>query len=128
MAKPLATAVPDTSVIINLAHSDNLRLLAGLFDRVLVPLEVWFELAAKDDASEPDLLLALPNVSVLPVMRQSGRVDLGAGEAAAIALAQQRGGIVLLDERRARRAAKRESIPCEVRSACSWKPSAAVCC
>lgn len=112
MSAPLL--VPDSGPLIALARVDLLHLPALLYSEVLVPAVVWDEVSRRPPpqelarlqtalgaghlkiAPQPQLPLPLPS---MPDTR------LGAGERAAIALAQLRQAQVLIDERRGRRAA-----------------------
>lgn len=105
MAKPFA--VTNTSPVIALFGLGELRLFDSLFEQVIVPFEVWEELADKAGALEPDALRALRSVVFLPSPSvPTEAASLHAGEAAAIALAVSKpGSWVVLDEIAARRVA-----------------------
>ena len=103
--------VSDTSPVLNLARIDRLELLPALYQQVIIPSAVYNELiaskrdlpAAIDLATEPWLTVATPKdeARVLKL-----REDLDPGEAEAIVLAIERhAGLLLVDERRARRIA-----------------------
>lgn len=102
-------AVTNTTPIISLVGIGQLGLLDDLFERVVVPLAVWTELADKAGAPETQELAARRSIMVLPT--PSGppeTANLHAGERAAIAFALSRPGAwVLLDERGARETARR---------------------
>jgi len=106
------TAVTNTSPIIALAGVDHLSLLAELFEKLIVPLDVWAELIDKPGAPEPAQVMALPNVAFFPAPAASEPPlpelpdRLHAGERAAIAIAWTSGARVLLDEADARKAAR----------------------
>jgi predicted nucleic acid-binding protein len=59
-------AVTNTTPLIALAGIEQLALLDRLFDRIVVPIEVWTELTAIPDATEPAALLALERVTFAP--------------------------------------------------------------
>jgi len=111
VAKP--HAVTNTSPIIALVGIGELRLLDALFDRVVVPFEVWTELIDKVGAPEPTALQALRGVAFLPAPPAPPEaVGLDEGEAAAIALAYSLPGAwALLDESAARRVAEGLRLP-----------------
>ena len=102
--------VSDTTAITTLLKAGQARLLQELFKRVFVPQAVWDEL--KDFHRE------LPNfVELRPVQnpgqRLSGTETLGRGEAEALLLAKELSARLLVtDDRKARAAAKRLSVPC----------------
>lgn len=105
--------VSDTSPITNLAAIGRLDLLRPLFHSVLIPGAVAAELAACPadapgfvDLSANDWLVVRPVVE--PSVAAALSLDLDVGEAEAIALAlEARADIVLMDERRGRRLARR---------------------
>lgn len=103
--------VSDTSPVLNLERIGRLELLRELYQQVLIPPAVYEELRAStsqpprqiDLAAHPWLIVASPNdrrrVEEL-------RADLDLGEAEAIVLAiERRADLLLVDERRGRRAA-----------------------
>jgi predicted nucleic acid-binding protein len=113
LAAERSVAVTNTSPVIALAGVGRLDLLGSLFERLIIPFEVWRELTDKPGAAEPALLLGLPNVRFLPtplaMLGQPSReilLDLHAGERAAIHLALAYRALVLLDDAEARRTAK----------------------
>lgn len=105
--------VADTSPLLNLALIGRLDLLREQFDGVTAPEQVWDELAAGEDGL--DDLRALRDEGVLelvPVEESSLfvelRHELDRGEAATLAYAiDADADLVLLDERDARRVARR---------------------
>ena len=111
MADPVA--VTNTSPVIALVGIGQLALLDSLFDRVVVPFEVWDELSAKPGAPEPAQLQALARIEFRPTPTiPAEAATLDAGERAAIALAASiPGAWVLLDEIAARRVADGLRIP-----------------
>lgn len=113
MAAPGLFAVTNTTPVVALVGAGEQRLFDELFDRVVVPFDVWMELTDKQGAPEPDALLALKRVVVLPTPPpgpETGHLD--AGERAAIAFAAKNPGTwVLLDEKKARATANRLGLP-----------------
>lgn len=111
MAQPVA--VTNTSPVIALAGVGQLHLFDALFERVLVPFEVWGELVDKPGAPEPAELQALRCVGfhpAAPIPPEATLLD--PGERAAIALAVATPGAwVLLDEMAARRVAEGLRLP-----------------
>jgi predicted nucleic acid-binding protein len=108
-----SVAVTNTSPVIALVGVGRLDLLGSMFERVVVPFEVWSELTDMPNATEPASVLSLPNVGFLPrPLASVGRpqpeipASLHAGERAAMLLAWAHGARVLLDDGEARRAAK----------------------
>ena len=83
-------------------------MLEELFERVVVPADVWTELEDKPGAPEPAALLWLRNIVVLPTpLPPPEAAHLDAGERAAIAFAVSKPGAwILLDEKQARAVAK----------------------
>ena len=106
-------AVTNTSPVIALAVVDALPLLDALFDRVIVPPEVWEELLDKPGATEPDRLRSLRAFTFLPTPKiPPEALALDDGERAAIAHAMAiPGAFVLLDEIAARRVAEQLGLP-----------------
>ncbi len=110
MAGRYPLVVADSSPLISLCGIGQLRLLEELFERTIVPVDVWQELADKPDAPEPRRLLLLRGLNVLPPRgTPPGEASLlGSGERSAIALAlEQPGAWLLVDEMRARKVAAR---------------------
>jgi len=107
-------AVTNTSPIIALVGVGRLDLFGVLFERVIVPFEVWSELTDKSNAAEPPRVVELPNAYFLPAPLMVPGQDvldfpagLHAGERAAISLAKAHGAWALLDDGEARRTATR---------------------
>ena len=91
-------AVSDAGPLIHLAEIDSLELLAT-FDTLLVPEIVYEEV---DNGGVPD---GLPDLSYELVEADESRVETGeldAGERAAIAVAEERGVVLLTDDLAAR--------------------------
>ncbi|WP_135362932.1 nucleic acid-binding protein [Halosimplex halophilum] len=104
-------AVSDARPLIHLAEIDSLELLAT-FDTLLVPETVYEEV---DAGGVPD---GLGNLSYELVEADESRVgteELDAGERAAIAVAEQRGAVLLTDDLAARETASDAGV--EVRGA-----------
>lgn len=108
--------VSDTSPVLNLARIERLELLVLLYRQVVIPSAVQEELLrsesdlprAIDLASQPWLIVATANDQER-VRELHERLDLG--EAEAIVLAIELGaGLLLMDERRGRRAASAEGL------------------
>lgn len=104
--------VCNTSPITNLAAIGQIELLQKLYGEVFVPYEVAQELA--QGATESPGFVDVDEVAwihVQPVENQplvaSLLSELDLGEAAAIALATERGALLLIDERRGRHVAAR---------------------
>lgn len=103
--------VSDTSPIMNLAAVGRLELLERVFGRVVVPSAVRQELSAMGSAASG--LASIEGLSWVEARDVENRtlvdallLELDPGEAEAIALAVElRAGLLLMDERRGRRAA-----------------------
>jgi uncharacterized protein len=104
-------AITNTSPVSALVGVGHLDLLAALFAKVIVPLEVWDELRRGPDAAEVlAALLCLPNGAVQPNVHPAPveAAALHAGELAAISLALANPEAwVLLDDGPARKIARR---------------------
>ena len=106
------TAVADTSPLILLAKVNRLTLLPELYREVVVPPAVAMELRAKPDATSPDLDRFLRSARLQApenlVQVQTLSMDLGKGEAEAIALATEiPDAILIMDDAEGRRVAQR---------------------
>lgn len=109
MAEDPPLTVTNTTPIISLAGLDHLWILEHVVERLVVPLEVWIELAADPTMPEPALLARLPNVEYrpLPLLRLPETEGLDDGERAAITLAKSlNAAAVLVDETAGRKVAK----------------------
>ena len=119
-------AVVDNTVLSNLAFVDRVDLLQALFGEVFVPVEVRQELLRGVEEGYTDLLRAGAQIGVgedrwlrLRTLTTDAEEQLfreltqclGFGEAACLAMAHQRGWLVLTDDARARREARRLHIP-----------------
>lgn len=110
------TVVSDTSVLIHLARIDRFGLLQQLFSEIIIPDAVWRETVTEGEGrpGAPELEDAHASgwVEVVSVALNTGtrrllRQALDAGEADALALADEIGAdLVLLDESAARQRAK----------------------
>ena len=110
--------VADSSPLIALCRIGRLNLLNDLFGRLFIPDAVWNELTGGDPEKHgvKDILSAnwierrsVIDASLVCLLRK----DLGAGESEAIVLARElEAGVLLMDERRGRTAAKRLGLTC----------------
>lgn len=105
------TAVVDSSPLIVLGKVRRLDLLSALYEDIVIPPAVVDEVLAKSRLVTPDLqqfversrVRAVENVRLV----QTLSVDLGPGEAEAIALAAEIGdALLLMDDADGRRAAR----------------------
>ena len=100
--------VSDTSAITSLLQIGRLAILPALYQEVVIPVEVADELRCFH-ADLPGF------IKVVPVLDRARlkqlQVELGSGEAAAIALMLEgKGDLLLIDERRGRKVASREGL------------------
>jgi len=103
--------IADAGPLIALARTGHLSLLPRLFDRVLIPEAVRDELETSSDRPGAKALReAVGRRGWLRVAKaradDSLRPALGRGEWEAIVLASRAGALLLIDERRGRRAAR----------------------
>jgi uncharacterized protein len=107
VGRRLTVAVTNTTPIIGLWKIHGLGLLDHLFERLIVPADVSAELLVRDDPIHEALLqVARLEFGVLPVRVVLPGLDVG--ESAAIEIARRNpGSLVLLDEQRARKTARR---------------------
>lgn len=102
--------IADTGPLLALARVEMLPVLAVLFQRVFLPDVVLEECLAKPDRQDAERIRQAVNSGILTVtatlQARPQLSDLDRGEQAAIELAIQKHGCLLLDERRGRRAAK----------------------
>ncbi|WP_193309016.1 nucleic acid-binding protein [Halorubrum halophilum] len=96
-------AVSDAGPLIHLAEIGSLELLSA-FDTLLVPETVYKEVEA---GAVPDEFVDLSYELVEANGSQVGTDELDAGERAAIAVAEDRGSVLLTDDLAAREAAMR---------------------
>ncbi|MBO9370787.1 MAG: DUF3368 domain-containing protein [Chloroflexi bacterium] len=108
--------VSDTGPLIALAKVNCLSRLKHLFGQIYIPPAVYRELLAKigpeakrlDDAlAEFITVTAAPPV---PLKVDTATARLGSGERQAVALAYERGALLLIDDRQGRSAARRLGI------------------
>lgn len=102
--------IADTGPLLALARVEMLPVLAGLFQRVILPDVVLEECLAKPDREDAERIRQAVNSGILSVtatpQARPQLSDLDRGEQAAIELALQMRGCLLMDERRGRLAAK----------------------
>lgn len=93
--------VSDTSPLVVLSKIEMLLVLPGLFGTVLIPREVAEELEAGNESISGGRVTfdELPWIRVVDVANPLTTTELGKGEAAALALAQELGAKVLIDEK-----------------------------
>jgi predicted nucleic acid-binding protein len=107
------TVASNTGPLIALAKADQLALLQTLYKDAQIPSAVHRELMAKSGIEAERLDLALASfVRVVPMPPLPPEVDrltrgLGPGEQQALALAYATGGLLLIDDRAGRSAARR---------------------
>jgi uncharacterized protein len=109
----MSTVVSDASPLINLARIGRFELLHTFYGELLVPQAVYDEVVVRgrgrdgaEEVRDADWIVVCGPDDDLAVRALAA--ELGAGEAAAIILAQEReAGLVLMDEIRGRRIAKR---------------------
>ena len=99
-------AVSDAGPLIHLAEIDSLELLAT-FDTLLVPETVYTEV---DAGGVPDGLADLSYELAEADESRVGTEELDAGERAAIAVAEERGVVLLTDDLAAREAVSDASV------------------
>jgi uncharacterized protein len=106
--------VSDSSPLITLSRAQHLDLLREFYGQVAIPREVYQEVAVAgaglpgaEEVRRASWIRVQPNPSEAPAPLKAACSGLGAGECSAIYLASSlRAEIVLIDEERARRAAK----------------------
>jgi predicted nucleic acid-binding protein len=101
--------ISDSSSLIMAARLGRLDLLTNLFQQIHVPQRVTQEITAKEDAvarlvlNDPSfMVVASTNHSLLTLL--DGTLDYG--EAEAVALAQEKQWLLLIDEKKGRKIAK----------------------
>jgi predicted nucleic acid-binding protein len=100
--------VSDTSAITSLLQIGRIGLLASLYDEVVIPGAVERELR-RTHKRLPDFIRTVPVVDPTLSGRFVGELDAGESEAIALML-EGRGDLLLMDERKGRRVAKRAGI------------------
>jgi predicted nucleic acid-binding protein len=112
---PGGPVVLNNSPLISLWVLDRLDLLRDLFHEVLIPATVEEEFLAREGAARRQALAAAPwirSVELANPRRALAYVGLDRGEAAVLALAEERDArLVILDDRKARRYAERMRFP-----------------
>jgi predicted nucleic acid-binding protein len=110
----MTSVVSDTTALIVLAAQQRLDLLAGCFDRVLLPDAVYREWLAGDPGVagivQQRSWLEMVSAEEVPLLVEL-RVLLDPGEAEALALARQRHLPLIVDEKKGRRVARMMGIP-----------------
>ena len=101
--------VSDTSAVTSLLQIGRAELLSALYDKVLIPEAVERELK-HDHPALPDFIHVERASNLQVVQRLLEEVDRGEAEAIALMIAK-RGDLLLIDERRGRRVARREGLP-----------------
>jgi predicted nucleic acid-binding protein len=106
--------VSDTSVISGLVQSGNLYLLHNLYEKIIIPREVYLELEGLGPAFRHELTQAwieTRDVSQVSLLNELTEI-LDRGEAEAIVLATElHADSLLIDEKRGRAIAARMGIP-----------------
>jgi len=112
---PEGPVVVNNTPLVVLFLLGRFDLFEMLFGQVLVPQQVFDEFLATDRTRRWKAFSAQQNLLVISLadpQRMSDFHDLDSGEAAVLALAQERSArLVIIDERKARRYAKRLHIP-----------------
>ena len=109
--------VTDTGPLIALARSGYLHLLPALFGRIVIPASVSKELRLDDGLPGSSVLrTALRDKAIYQVIAAKNVPELlsellDPGEAEAIALAEERSCLLLIDERKGRTVARKRGIP-----------------
>lgn len=113
-------AVSDSSPLIHLAKIEALELISRLYTRILVPPAVWREVVEESDgrpgAAEVQRAVTAGWMTIRAAKNETLiialRVTLDNGEAEAVALATElQPEVVLLDDKVARRMARRLGVP-----------------
>ncbi len=126
--------VSDTYPIINLAAIGRLDILATLYGQILIPDAVYMEIvlagAGLPGADDVRAASWIETRSIADLTLASGlQLELDRGEAEAISLAvDTHADLLLMDERRGRKAAARIGVPVLVSSASSSTPNGWDCC
>lgn len=108
--------VSDASPIIGLSAVGKLALLRRLYETILIPASVAREITEGElgkpgieDLRASDWIVIQPAENSFLVRALAGELDKGEAEAIALAV-EQRAGLLLIDERRARKVAERLGI------------------
>jgi predicted nucleic acid-binding protein len=110
--------VTDTGPLIALARSGHLRLLELLFCEIILPESVYRELCLEQTLPGTAALnAALSQANSVYRVQAASKVDallaelLDPGEAEVIALAAEKDCLLLIDERKGRRVARKQNLP-----------------
>ncbi|MGH7339503.1 MAG: hypothetical protein ACREKH_03355 [Candidatus Rokuibacteriota bacterium] len=102
----------DAGPLIAFGRLDKLPLLGAIFDRVIVPRAVYDETRSRPETPDASAIRAAAQSGALTLDASApgrpdlpGEVELGEGQAAAIALAAKLGDAVLMDDLQGRSAA-----------------------
>ncbi|MFO8028056.1 MAG: DUF3368 domain-containing protein [Opitutales bacterium] len=116
-SEPRPVVVTDTGPLIALARSGHLRLLELLFREIIVPKTVYGELCLEQSLpGTAELKAALSKTGSIYRVQAARKIEallaelLDAGEAEAIALAAENNCLLLIDERKGRRVARKQDI------------------
>lgn len=111
---PAAPVILSNTPLVALWVLGRLDLVRDLFGEVMIPPAVHAEFLAVDHTARQEALAHASWIKVTP-LRNTRRVlaytGLDEGEAAVLALAEELEGTVVIDERKARRYAKRLGLP-----------------
>jgi len=111
---PAAPVILNNTPLVALWVLGRLDLVRDLFGEVMIPPAVHAEFLAVDRAARQQALAHASWIKVTPLgnpRRVLAYTGLDEGEAAVLALAEELEGTVVIDERKARRYAKRLGLP-----------------
>lgn len=112
---PVGPVITNNTPLISLLLLGKLNLLSELFGEVLIPSAVLDEFLASDPAIRRRAISDQPNLQVASLadpQKALAFVGLDSGESEVLALALERSArLVIVDERKARRYARRIQIP-----------------
>lgn len=104
----------DTTALIVLAKADKLELLTNLFSEILIPFSVRDELHAKDDIVKYRIdkfeILEPKHLQNQSILQKIEKYNLDLGETEAISLAIELGLKLIIDEKKGRKVALKESV------------------
>lgn len=108
--------ISDSGPIISFARVQSFHILQQVIPQVMIPQAVYIEIAIKGKGKPGSQEIEQGSWSKVITVKNSNEVKalpriLGAGEREAIVLAQELGGIILMDDLYAREEAKRRNIP-----------------
>lgn len=116
-SEPRPVVVTDTGPLIALARSGHLRLLELLFREILIPESVFGELCLEEPLpGNTELKTALSGEGSIYRVQAARTIEallselLDPGESEAIALATEKDCLLLIDERKGRRVARKQNI------------------